>query len=117
MSADMHVERQRFGAQQVIVNRGDLHAAFEQLGHDWVNLALEQHQVTHRHGHVITHRLEGDPSDERKGRPDRHAVERHLEIRTGEAIAMNGAADRARPSKNPVDLGPIDALGLGGGGR
>ena len=116
VSADMHVERQRFSAQQVIVNRGDFHPAFDQLGHDRVDFALEQHKVTHRHRHV-PHRLEGDPAAERKGRPDRHAVERDLKVRAGKTPAMNRAADGSRSAKNPVDLGPVDALRIGSHNR
>src|SRR5262252_10902602 len=112
MSADMHVERQWLGAQQVIVDRGNIHAAFDQLGHNWADLGLEQHKVAHHHGH-ITHRLESDPAAERKCRSDRHAVECDLQVRSWKAVAMNGAANRSRSAEDSVDLGPIYALRFG----
>ncbi len=98
------------------MNRGDFHAAFDQLGHDRVDLALEQHKVTHRHCRV-PHRLEGNPAAERKRRPDRDAVQRHLQVRPGKAPAMNSAADRSGSTEDAVDLGPVDGLRTGAGGR
>ena len=50
MTADMHVERQGAAAQDVIMHRGDLEAARDQLGHDRIDLGLEQHEVAHDHG-------------------------------------------------------------------
>ena len=66
MSSDVHVERQRLGAQQVVVDRGDLEATLEQLRHHGVDLGLQEHEVAHRHRHV-PHRLERDPAAEREG--------------------------------------------------
>jgi len=41
MSAEMHVESQRLGAEQVIVERCDFNATFEELGHYWADLGLK----------------------------------------------------------------------------
>ena len=48
MAADMHVEGRRAGAQQMIVDGGDLEAACDHLGHHRVDLGLQQHEVAHR---------------------------------------------------------------------
>ena len=61
MTAYVHVERFRIGAQQMIVNRGDIDAAVEQLCHDRIDLGLEQHEVAHHHGAAVS-RLECDPA-------------------------------------------------------
>ena len=49
MAANMHVERQGSAAQDVIVHRGDLEAVLDQLGHDRIDLGLEQHEIAHHH--------------------------------------------------------------------
>ena len=49
VTADMHVERQRVGAQQVIMHGGDLEAVRDQLGHHRIDLGLEQHEIAHHH--------------------------------------------------------------------
>ena len=113
MSANMHVERQRLGAQQVIVNSRDFKATFHKLGHDRVDLALQQHEVAHGHRHV-PHRLERDPAAQRQRWPDSDAVKRDLEVAAREAVTMNGAADGAGSAENTVDLGPVGALSIGG---
>ena len=75
--ADVHVEGRRVGAQQMIVDRGDVEAALDQLGHHRIDLGLQQHQIAHHHGAAM-HRLERDPAAEREGRLDGDAVERDL---------------------------------------
>ena len=63
MAPDVHVERRRARAQQVIMHGGDLEAALDQLGHDRVDLGVEQHEVAHRHGSPVCW-LERDPAAE-----------------------------------------------------
>src|SRR5215471_5546670 len=109
MPADMHVEGQRLCTQQVVVDSCDIDAAFDQLGHDWIDFALKQYEVAHHHRHV-PHRLERGPAAESERRADRHAVERHLQVGSRKAVTMNGTADRARSAENAIDLGPVDGL-------
>ena len=61
MSSDMHVERRRICAQQVIVNGGDLKPAFDQLRHHRVDFSFKKDEVAHNHGAAM-HGLEGDPA-------------------------------------------------------
>jgi hypothetical protein len=91
MAADMHVEGQGLGAQQMVVNCGDFEAALEQLGHDGIDLGLKQHKITHHHRGTV-HRLESDPAYKREGRPDRQTVKRHLKVGAWKAIASPAAA-------------------------
>src|SRR5215470_14041737 len=112
MPADMHVESQRLCAQQVVMDSCDINTAFDQLSHDWIYFALKQDEVAHHHRHV-PHRLERGPAAESECRADRYAVERHLQVGSRKAVAMNGTADRARPAENAIDLGPIDSLRMG----
>src|SRR5260370_33192072 len=93
----------------MIVDGGNFEAAFQQLGHHRIDLALEQHEVAHGHS-CVSHRLERDPAAERKRGPDCYAVERDHEISARKAVTMNRAADRPGSAKNPVNLRPIDAL-------
>jgi hypothetical protein len=44
MPADVHVVRRGIAAQHVVVDRGDLDAVLDQLGHDRVDLGVEQHE-------------------------------------------------------------------------
>ena len=76
MAADMHVERRRAGAQQMIVYRSDLQTALDQLAHHRIDLGLHQHKVAHHHGTAMR-RHECDPAAERERRLDGHAVKRH----------------------------------------
>jgi hypothetical protein len=82
MPADMHVERGRSCAQQMIVNRRDIEAAVEQPRHDWIDLGLQQDKVAHDR-HAGVHRLERDPAAERQCRPDREWILQHLKKRAG----------------------------------
>jgi hypothetical protein len=109
----MHVECQRLGPQQVIVESRDFKATFQKLGHDRADLALQQHEVAHGHRHVGPHRLERDPPAQRESRPDSHAIKRDLQVRSREAITMNLAADRPGSAEDTIYLGPISALRLG----
>ena len=52
MALDVHVERHGLGAQQVVVQRADLDAAFLELAHDRGHLVLRQHEIAHDHGLV-----------------------------------------------------------------
>ena len=114
VAADVHVERQGRAAQHVIVDRGDLEAALDQLGHDRIDLGLEQHEIAHHHRAAV-HRLERDPAAERECRPDGDAVERHLQVGARKAVAMDVAGYGGGPAQRFVDLLPVDLLGAGGG--
>src|SRR5258707_224160 len=109
VSAHVHVKRQGLGAQQMILDGRNLEAAFQQLGHHGIDLALEQQEIAHDHRHV-PHRLERDPAAQGKRGPDCYAVERDREISARKAVTMNRAADRPGSAENPVNLRPIDAL-------
>ena len=90
MAADVHVERRGAAAQQMIVDRGDLEAAFDQLDHHRIDFGLEQHEIAHHHGPAMRG-LERDPAAERQRRLDGDAVERHGQIGAGKAVAMDVA--------------------------
>jgi len=74
VATDMHVERRWARAQQMVVNRRDLQAVLDHLGHDRIDLSFEQHEVAHDHGAPV-HWLERDPAAKREARLDGHAVE------------------------------------------
>ena len=113
MPADMHVEGQGRAAQHVIMYRGDLEAVLDQLGHDRIDLGLEQHEIAHHHGPAV-HRLERRPAAQRQCRPDGDAIERHLQVGARKAVAMNVARHGGGSSQRLVDLLPVDLLGAGG---
>jgi len=46
------------------VNRSDFDAALQQFAHDWIDLGLGEHKVTHDQRAVL-HRLEAQPAAER----------------------------------------------------
>src|SRR5438093_6379884 len=48
----------RFGSQQVIVNRRDLDAAFQELGHDRIDLGAEQYEVMTKRSEEHTSELQ-----------------------------------------------------------
>jgi hypothetical protein len=60
----MHVESRRIGAQQMIVNRGDVETALDELGHRRLDLGFEQYQIARHHG-LAAHSLECDLAAER----------------------------------------------------
>ena len=109
VTADMHVERRRTGAQQVIVHGGDVEAAFDQLDHDRVDFGLEQHEIAHHHG-LAVHRLERHPAAEREGGLDGDPVERHGQIGARKPVAVDVARYRGVPAERFVDLLPVDFL-------
>ena len=109
----MHVEGQGTAAQDVIVHGGDLEAVLDQLGHDRIDLGLEQHEIAHHHRAAV-HRLERRPAAERQCRPDGDAIERHLQVGARKAVAMNVAGHGGGASQRFVDLLPVDLLGAGG---
>src|SRR6266481_785656 len=100
----------------MVMHCGNVDAAFDQLGHNRVDLALQQHEVTHHHGHV-THRLERSPAAESECWADCNAVKRDLQVGTGKAVTMDGTANRACSAENAVDLGPVDCLRVSDDGR
>ena len=109
MTADMHVECRGVRPQQVIVDGGDLKAAFDQLEHHRIDFGLEQHEVAHNHGFPM-HRFERNPAAKRQCRLDGDAVERHREIGARKAIAMHVARNGRLPAERIVDLLPVDFL-------
>ena len=113
VAADVHVEGRGRGAQQVIVDRGDLEPVLDQLGHHRVDLGFEQHEVAHDHRAAVR-RLERHPAAERECRLDGHAVERHLQVGARKAVAVDIAGHCRAPSHGLVDFLPVDVLGGGG---
>ena len=113
VTGDVHVERRRIGAQQVIVDRGDLEPAFDHLGQHRSDLGFEQHQIAHRH-HAAMGGLERDPAAERQRRLDGHAIQRDVEIGARETVAVHVTGHGRRLSaKYAIDLVPVDLLRLG----
>src|SRR5712691_9457939 len=94
MPADVHIEGLWVGAQQVIVYGRNLYAALEQLGHDRIDLGLEQHQVAHHHRFAVS-RLECSPAAERQRRLDSDAVDRYLQIGSRKAVAVTSPVTAA----------------------
>ena len=90
VAADMHVEGRGIGAQQMIVNGGNLDAAFDQLGHYGIDFGFEEDEIAHCH-RAVMHRLEGDPSAQGQGWLDGDAIERYRKIGAGKAVTMNVA--------------------------
>jgi hypothetical protein len=109
VTSDVHVEGCRAAAQHVIVDGRDLDAVLDQLGHDGIDLGLEQHEITHHHCPAM-HRLECRPAAERQCRPDGDAVERHLQVGSRKSITMNISGNRRSSSDCFVDLLPVDFL-------
>ncbi len=111
----VHVHGRRFGAQQVVVQGGDLEAAGLQLRHYRVDLRMGQDQVAHDHG-LVPHGLEGDPGAQSEAGLQRHAIEGHRQVRPWQGHLVDPAGlHRARLAQRlahgvPVGLG----LGLGG---
>ena len=91
------------------MHRGDLEAVRDQLGHDRIDLGLEQHKVTHHHRPAL-HRLERRPAAEGQCRPDGDAIERHLQVGARKAVAMDVARYGGGPPQRFVDLLPVDVL-------
>jgi hypothetical protein len=112
----MHVVRRGVAAQHVVVNRGDLHAVLNQLGHHRIDFGLEQDEVAHDHRPAVG-RLECGPAAERQGRLDGDPVERHRKVGARKPIAVNVARYGGAPSYRFIDLFPVDLLGAGGGAK
>ena len=91
MTGNVHIERRGASAQQMIMHGSDLNPAREHFRHYGIDLGFEQY-VAHRHDTAM-HRLECDPTAERQRRLDGHAVKRHREIVTREAVSMYVARD------------------------
>ena len=87
---DMHVERRRIGAQQMIVQGGHLKALGKQLAHHGIDLAFGEDEVAHHH-RFVPHRLEGEPAAEGEAGLEGHAVERNVEVAAGQPVAMHVA--------------------------
>ena len=100
----------------MVVDRGDLEPAVQQLGHDRRDLGFEQHEVAHHHG-LAMHRREGDPAAERQGRLDGDAVERDMQIGPRQSVAVDLAADGGGLAEGGVDLLPVDLGSAGGQGQ
>jgi hypothetical protein len=95
---------------------GDLEAAFDQLKHDRIDLALQQHEVAHCHGTPVC-RLERNPAAKCQRRLDGDAIERHGEIGTREAIAMHVTRHGGLPPERVINLLPVDFLRVRVGGK
>jgi hypothetical protein len=59
------------------------------------------------------HRCECDPTAERERRLDLDSVERHMQIRSRQAVAVDLAADCCGLSEFCIHLLPIDGLCMG----
>ena len=116
MSTDMHVEGFRVGAQQMIVDRRNVDAAFEQLSHGRIDFGFEQDQVAHHHRFAAP-RLEGGPAAERQRGFDCDAVDRHLKIGSRKTVTVNLTRDGTGLSQCCIDLLPVDLLSRSGGGN
>jgi hypothetical protein len=108
---NMHVERRRTRAQQMIVDGRDLEAVRDHLRHHRIDLGFEQHEVAHDHGAAVP-RLERNPAAERQRRLDRHPVQRHGEIAAGKAVAVDVVRNGGLAAQRLVNLLPVDVLRL-----
>jgi hypothetical protein len=98
----------------VIVERGDVDAAFFELLHHRVHLLLQQDEIAHHH-RTIADRLEGEPAAKRKASLQRDAIEAHLQIRARQSHAVDTASlDGARLAERLADRVPV---GLGSEAR
>lgn len=79
------------------MNGGYLHATFEQLSHDRIDLRFEQHQITHHH-RPGGRRHEGYPSTKRERRLNPDPVDGHLQIRSWELAMHSAGYSRSPPS-------------------
>ena len=95
------------------MDRCDLHAVLDQLGHHRIDFGLKQHEVAHHHGPAMR-RLERNPAAQCERRSDGYPVERHVQVAARKPVAMNVAANRGRRSSDRlVDLLPVYLLGAG----
>ena len=116
VTADMHVEGRRVGAQQMVVDRRDFEAVLDQLGHDRIDLGLKQHEIAHHH-RAAMRRLESRPAAERQRRPDgRHRraspADRSAESRSDE---HRRKPRRLRPIASSTFFQSTAPAALGGG--
>ena len=103
---DMHVERRRMGAQQMVVQGSHLKALGKQLAHHRIDFAFREDEVAHHHG-LVPHRLEGHPAAEGEARFEGHSIKRNVEVAAGQPIAMDVARDGSRPGQDRVDNEPV----------
>ena len=113
MAADVQIERHRFGAQQMVVDRRDFEAARLQLADHGIDLAAQQDQIAHDH-RTIMHRLERRPAAKRQTGLDSDIIDLHLQVGPRKAIAVDVARDGRASADGRIDLLPVDALGMGG---
>ena len=93
----------------MIVDGGDIETAFPELGHDWVDLGLEQNKVAHHHGPAMR-RLECNPASQRERRLDGDAVDHDVEVAAGKTVPMDVAdGDGGLPAERRVNLFPRSA--------
>ena len=85
---NVHVIGGRVGPQQVIVKRGDIDAAREQLCHHRLDLGLGQHEIAHDEN-AIGYRLKTKPASERERRLNSHAIDGHLKVAARYAVAVD----------------------------
>src|SRR5690348_1027654 len=116
----------------MIMNRGNVETALDELGHYRLDLGFEQDQIAHHHGlaahslaahslaahslaahSLATHTFECDPAAKRKRRLNAHAVERDVKIAAWETVAMNVAGhDRRLSADRVIDFLPVNFLAL-----
>ena len=107
MAENMHIEGRGLCAQKMIMERGDLDAAFGKLGHHRRDLRFGQHEITHHHGGVAI-RPEGEPGAEREARFELDAIQRHMQIGARQADAIDAAGHfRAGFAQRRGDLAPV----------
>jgi hypothetical protein len=101
VAVKVHVQDVRILAGQVIVNGEDLEASGLELAQHRRELGLEHHQVSHRDRFAAARGLhEPGPGSERQPRLDRHASDRHAQVRSRPAVTadvsrqvLSGAAE------------------------
>src|SRR5436309_63166 len=95
------------------MDSSNVDTALEQLGHDWIDLRIEQYQVSHDH-RLGLHRHERHPATQRQRGLDCNAINRDLEIGSWKAVPMYLAGNGPAPAHRCIDFLPIDALSATG---
>ena len=87
---NVRVQDARRLALKMIVNGGDVDAAFAQAIGDWAQLLFGEDQVSH-HGGASTLGTKGNPTTEREGRQNTNASDIDLQIASRKAKADDAA--------------------------
>src|SRR3546814_4772990 len=75
----------------MIVERGDLDPAGDQLRHDRVHLGIGENDIPHHHHLAFAVGHEGEPGTESERGLQRHAVEHHMQVAARQADAIDPA--------------------------